>query len=256
MDDVEDIKPDVDVTVKEEEEMQPDPDENLMLDSGGGRVWSVKVPKHLMARWSSISKENVHLASVRIYERDPKTGKQRIVMLVPNNPVDPDDPRAGEKPSYAPGTYDEYDLVMVNDNVDNQIVVAEREKAPGSRARTTIYTGRVKHDCNLQPVMSDSYRHRMKQRTLAAAQPRRSIKVMDDGEGGGIRHMNMMEGGVESGSGGFQNLVVSTLVSRNRNCCLLNITAEGKDKTHERNIRTICSYSSEPAIGYVIWIIP
>ena len=85
MDDVEDIKPDVDVTVKEEEEMQPDPDENLMLDSGGGRVWSVKVPKHLMARWSSISKENVHLASVRIYERDPKTGKQRIVMLVPKH---------------------------------------------------------------------------------------------------------------------------------------------------------------------------
>ena len=211
MEEVEDTKPDVDINIKEEEDTQPEPDESLMLDSGCGRVWSVKVPKHLMERWSSISKDNIHLGSVRIYDRDPKTGKQRIVLLVPSMPLSPDDPKASEKPSYAPGTYDEYELDMVNDSVENQVVVAEREKTPGSRARTTILTGRVKHDCNLRPVLTDSYRRRIKERSVAANKPKRSIKILDEEEAGGIGRMNMLNGGVGTPYGGFQNLVVSVL---------------------------------------------
>ena len=59
--------------IKDEEETQPEPDEQLMMDQGSGRVWSVKVlsmriclletgvdipsrvqvPKHLMEAWSA-----------------------------------------------------------------------------------------------------------------------------------------------------------------------------------------------------------
>lgn len=43
MDDVEDEKKRFDPEVPQEEDSQPDPEEELMLDRGSGRVWLVKV---------------------------------------------------------------------------------------------------------------------------------------------------------------------------------------------------------------------
>ncbi|THH07324.1 hypothetical protein EW145_g3464 [Phellinidium pouzarii] len=201
----EDIKPhDLDV---KEEETQPDPDEHLMMDQGSGRVWSVKVPKHLMEHWSTISKDNVHLATMRVYNKDPRTGKQRMMLLVPSTPLDPNDPASSQPPPLLPGTYDEYELDMLNDTVENQIVVAEREKAPGSRARTTILTGRVKHECNMRPILTDAYRRRMKKRTVAANKPVRTVKIMDDAEAGGVGRVSMLASGAGPSSAGFANLV-------------------------------------------------
>jgi hypothetical protein len=38
-----------------EDDTQPDPDENLMLEQGNGRVWLVKVkPSHCLGLWPSL----------------------------------------------------------------------------------------------------------------------------------------------------------------------------------------------------------
>ena len=209
MDDTEvhESKPDVDVKV--EEETQPDPDEIMDMRSGNGRAWCVKVPKHLMERWNSISMDGIHLATLRAYNPDPRTGKPRFVLFVPTDPPDPSDPKATEAPPLAPGTYEEYELDMVNEAVENQIVVAEREVTPSSRARSTILTGRVKHECAMRPKLTNAYRQRLKQRSLAANTPKRTARVMDVSEAGGIGRMNRLGAGMGTPSTAFSNLVVS-----------------------------------------------
>lgn len=112
-----------------------------------------------MERWSAIDQENIHLATIRVYAQKNPNGTQakpRIILTLPPNRETPDEPG------------DEYDLDMVNEAVENQIVVAEREKEPGtlSRARTTILTGRVRHECNLKPSLTERYRQRIRDSTL------------------------------------------------------------------------------------------
>lgn len=139
-----------------------------------------------MERWSSIDQEDIHLATIRVYHNaKSSTGKApRIVLILPPNPDNP----AG----------DEYEMDMVNESVENQIVVAEREKAPGTgnRARTTILTGRVKHECNLRPVFTDRYRQRLKERSRAANLPARQIMRIEDAHPGGRGGINMLTSGV------------------------------------------------------------
>ena len=111
-----------------------------------------------MERWSAIDQENIHLATIRVYERRKPDGTQikpRIILFLPPEFDNPDEPG------------DEFELDMVHDQVDNQIVVAEREKEPGtaSRARTTILTGSVRHECNLKPLLTEKYRQRIRDRS-------------------------------------------------------------------------------------------
>ena len=199
-------KPEIDV--KQEEETQPDPDEIMDMRNGNGRAWSVKVPKHLMEIWNKVTTDGVHLATLRAYNPDPRTGKPRFVLLVPINPPDPSDPKAKDAPSLTPGSYEEYELVMLNESVENQIVVAEKEVTPGSRARSTILTGRVKHDCALRPNLTDTYRQRLKKRAMAANTPKRTARVMDVSEAGGVGRMNRLGAGMGTPTAGFSNLVV------------------------------------------------
>lgn len=176
-----------------EEETQPDPDESLMLDQGNGRVWLVKVPKYLMERWSNVREEGVHLATIRVY-KVAHGERPRITLHLP-----PD------RSTGAPG--DEYELEMVNAAVENQIVVAEREKEPGSRARTTILTGRVKHECNLKPIFNESYRERMRARNRLYNEPKRSIQMIENSVSGGQGMVNMLSSG--AAVGGFSDLVAA-----------------------------------------------
>ena len=162
-----------------------------------------QIPKYLMEKWTSIDAEDVHLATIRVYHNaKSSTGKKpKIVLILP-----PDD--GGEK-------CDEFELDMVNESVENQIVVAEREKEPGtgSRARTTILTGRVKHECNLRPsLLSRSYRQRIRERTQRANMPIRTIKRIEDSHPGGRGSINMLTSGVTSTSG-FSDLVVRAPLS-------------------------------------------
>lgn len=193
----------------EEDDSQPDPDESLMMDAGNGRVWLVKVsisrchlsiiflnqatpqiPKFLMERWSAIDAEGVHLATIRVYHGSKSsTGKgPRIILTLPPNPENPSEEG------------DQYEMDMVNDTVQNQVVVAEREKEPGtsSRARTTILTGQVKHECNLKPMFTDRYRQRLKERAREAARPKRMTMRMEDADISTQGRMNLLTRGVSS----------------------------------------------------------
>jgi transcription initiation factor TFIIF subunit beta len=190
---------------------QPDPDEHIMLESGHGRVWLVKVcpkttllltnpfdslqiPKFLMERWSKFDAEGVQLAKIRIYDAPPGA-PPRIVVLVPSEDGGDDD--------------DIYELDMINQDVHNQVVVAERAKAPTGtgRARTTIMTGKVKHECNLRPRMTGRYERRLTERGAAANERASRVGLMDGaraGRGGG----KMLSSGITSAAG-FADLAVS-----------------------------------------------
>jgi len=173
-------------TQNDDEDSQPDPDEHIMLESGHGRVWLVKIPKFLMERWSKFDTEGVQLAKIRIYD-GAAGAAPRIVVLVPSEDG---------------GDDDIYELDMVNQDVHNQVVVAERAKAPSGvgRARTTIMTGKVKHECNLRPRMTGRYERRLTERGAAANERGVRVGLMDGaraGRGGG----KMLSSGITSAAG-------------------------------------------------------
>lgn len=194
-----------------DEDSQPDPDEHIMLESGQGRVWLVKVrpsthhgpshlrlppsqiPKFLMERWSKFDAEGVQLAKIRIYDVPPGAAP-RIVVLVPSDDG---------------GEDDVYELDMVNQDVHNQVVVAERAKATTGtgRARTTIMTGKVKHECNLRPRMTGRYERRLTARG-AAAKNEKAVRVgLMDGARAGRGGGKMLSSGISSAAG-FADLTV------------------------------------------------
>lgn len=304
MDDIglEDDKKKFDTEGPPDEETQPDPEEELMLDRGNGRVWLVKVrripaealrpsyrfiwphnfsfqiPKHLMTRWASIDKDNVHLATIRIYQNavSPSGRSPRIFLFLPPDPNDPT-PRAPELPEFAsdaayiPGGeggvhVDRYELDMVNSGVENQLVIAERPKhdaLPPSgadahnynpRARTTILTGHVKHDCNLRPLFNESYRRQMRERSRAYNTPKRQIRMIEEaGVTGGRGGINRLSSGINSGS--FADMIVGVVcvihVSR-----IYSFSTEIQTKACQRDIRTHGSYASESAIGFAVPAFP
>ena len=199
-----------------------------------------KVPKFLMERWSAINAEDVHLATVRVYTPDAPNKKPRIVLFLPPNsdPANPNEspsPQQPNRPVFETSTKyvatgpepDCYELDMVNDNVENQIVVAERPKDPAlslstsaaaatvnTRARTTILTGRIKHECNLRPTFTQNYRHQMRERHKKYNTPVRQIRMIDDaGVPGGRGGVNRLSSGVGVGAGSaFGDLIVSSSV--------------------------------------------
>ena len=269
-----------------EEETLPDPEEQLMLHQGNGRVWLVKVslwvledisdwiryclqvPKHLMERWSAIDAEDVHLASIRVYsEAKNAAGKTpRIMLFLPPHPSDITAVNDSTRPVFSPNAAyntnpndtqpDVYELDMVNDNVENQIVIAERPKIPdpnsteplNPRARTTVHTGRVRHNCNLRPVMNAAYMRQMRERTRKYNTPQRQIgRIEDAGISGGRGGINMLSSGVGVGSGtAFNSLVVSfcfvrILLSSEPPSCV-----ERKTKAQKRRLRAHGPYAQEP----------
>ena len=195
----------------------------------------LQIPKFLMERWSKFDAEGVQLAKIRIYDVPPG-GAPRIVVLVP--------------PEDGGGDEDIYELDMVNQDVHNQIVVAERAKAPSGtgRARTTIMTGKVKHECNLRPRMTGRYERRLMERGAAANERAMRVGLMDGaraGRGGG----KMLSSGVSSAAG-FAELTVS------RECCccssldtwafLFSFTAH-KSQAAERPVRAHGAHAPQPA---------
>ena len=151
-----------------------------------------QIPRFLMERWANVSREDVHLATIRVFK-----ASSRIKLYLPENPANPDEPR-------------EYELEMVQESVDNQLVVAEKEKEPGSRARTTILAGKVKHECNLRPVFTEKYRKRVRDRHREVNTRSRQIKMIDEvtpGRGS----VNMLSSGVANASA-FSDPVVRTFI--------------------------------------------
>ncbi|KAJ7756930.1 transcription initiation factor IIF, beta subunit-domain-containing protein [Mycena metata] len=230
--DADDKKP-FDVDAGGDEDAQPDPDEQLMLDQGHGRVWLVKIPKFLLERWTALNREDVHLATIRVYQ--VAGARTRMFLFLPPNadptkkesppPQNPNRPHFAHTTSYAVdggAEPDCYELDMVNDHVENQVVIAERPKdptlsvsasaaaaTPNTRARTTILTGRIKHDCNLRPALTASYRRQMRERHLKYNTPTRQIKRIEDANiAGGRGGVNRLTSGVGVGAdGAFTGLI-------------------------------------------------
>jgi transcription initiation factor TFIIF subunit beta len=237
-----------------------------------------------MERWSAIDVEDVHLASLRVYHNaaGPSGKKPRIVLFLPPK-TGSDQTQDPRRPAFAPNPYtpqgtgdepDAYELEMINDSVDNQIVVAERPKdlslsisnpttpsgflAPvNPRARTTILTGRIKHDCNLRPVFSESYRRQMKERSRKYNTPKRQIQIIEDADvPGGRGGINRLTSGMGVGAGNaFSNLIVRALTymlfsvvrcanfTDTMHACLF-VAIE--TKTCQRHIRAYGAYTSKP----------
>ena len=198
-----------------------------------------------MEQWSNVSEEDVHLATIRVYHNAKSAaGKSpRIVLMLP-------------PPANQPGEVgDEYELDMVNESVENQFVVAEREKEPGtaSRARTTILTGRVKHECNLRPVLTDRYRQRLKMRNMQANLPSRTIKRIEDEHPGDRGSINRLTSGVTNTSS-FTDLVVRP--SRAALVLTIHCPAEAKSEAPERPVRAHGAYAAQPAARYALWAVP
>ncbi|KAK7040935.1 hypothetical protein VNI00_009531 [Paramarasmius palmivorus] len=224
---VEEKKPFVDTDTAQDGDSLPDPDEQLMLDQGNGRVWLVKIPKFLMERWTAIDAEDVHLASIRVYSGANPGDKHRIFLFLPpvnGAPRDPSWPVFGntEGNVTTDSEPDVYELDMVNDSVENAVVIAERPKdasfglsssvstgPPNPRARTTILTGRIKHDCMLRPQFSATYRKQIRERHKKYNTRVRQIRMMEDaGVPGGRGAINRLSSGVGVGAGGaFSDLV-------------------------------------------------
>ena len=189
--------------------------------------------------------EDVHLATMRVYTPPPGTpgAKSRFVLFLPpnKNPNSGQESNASSTPPPPPSQHsnrptfnfatsyittgpepDCYELDMVNEAVENQIVVAERPKDASlsvhgssvpynSRARTTILTGRIKHECNLRPSFSETYRNQLRRRHLMHNIKSRQIKRIEETgvPRGGI---NRLSSGVGVGGGGaFSDLVVCIL---------------------------------------------
>ena len=120
-----------------EEEQPPDkeepvPDETLEFTNGDGRIWLVKIPKFLMELWQKVSIPNTHLATMRVYNSDNHNEPPRISLFLPDAPKLGLD-RVTSLPYHVGSTIiREYALDIVNREVENQVVISERDIDPGS----------------------------------------------------------------------------------------------------------------------------
>ncbi|KAI0360070.1 hypothetical protein OH77DRAFT_1419465 [Trametes cingulata] len=188
-------------------------DEDLMqIEPGDGKLLMVKIPKHLMERWSAVEEEDVLLATIRYYDSPSDAAssssssshhaaaRPRIVLTLP---PEPDDDRLGP---------DEYEMEVSAANATapyNQYLVAEydsyradaapdvpraisahpkmpgkaragKEKQKGKRRRRVALAGMITHHCSLRSVLSERMRQRVKARTVEANTPKRQIIFLGD----------------------------------------------------------------------------
>jgi transcription initiation factor TFIIF subunit beta len=216
-----------------------------------------------MERWSAVTSEDVHLATVRVYNPPPDkpNEKTRIILFLPPNrdPMNQNGtppPQQANRPVFDTTTSytatgpepDCYELDMVNESVENQIVVAERPKdpslsvsmsaaaaTPNTRARTTILTGRIKHECNLRPAFTANYRKQMKERHRKYNTPKRQIKRIETANlPGGMGAVNRLSSGVGLGAGNaFGDLIVRHIFITQPFFNILMYLTENETKTSQ-----------------------
>ncbi|GJJ08168.1 hypothetical protein Clacol_002376 [Clathrus columnatus] len=186
------------------DDAQPDPDEILSLpfESTSGRIWLIKLPKFLMKRWLAVETGDQLLGTLRVWnERDRRTEKQFMSLFVPS-----------EKD---PSVLEEFKLDMVQEKVRNQYVIASTDKDPKNptnRAKSTIMSGRVKHEVNVRPTYNADYSSRMRARVAAASKPVRQIKMIEESMGGERGNINMLSSGINQRTSSFDSLVIRILL--------------------------------------------
>ncbi|KDN53172.1 hypothetical protein K437DRAFT_253500 [Tilletiaria anomala UBC 951] len=116
-----------------------EPDEDLDLSEAHNQVWLVKVPKFLAEGWGKITKESLHLGTVRVYDA-PEGTNPRMELLLPAAPANPIPLSAEQFADFPEGQHvpRSYDLRLTDQNTsygnngqkDPRNLYAFREKRP------------------------------------------------------------------------------------------------------------------------------
>ncbi|GAA5899662.1 transcription factor IIF subunit TFG2 [Sporobolomyces salmoneus] len=167
-------------------------DEDLDLDRAGNRVWLCKVPRFLMDKWNSQAEQGAILGRVRVYDEKDEKGNPKIAVLL-NDPQSAESSESkGKRPASNDGVPTEYRLTMQNTASKNMYVFGERiedDEETGTegarkKRRVTSMLGTVHHECSLTPSLSskdaaDSYARILRERQRKAAEPKRTLKMLD-----------------------------------------------------------------------------
>ncbi|ORZ17374.1 transcription initiation factor IIF, beta subunit-domain-containing protein [Absidia repens] len=131
--------------------------EDLDLKNLDTKIWLVKVPKFLAAKWNSVDEENTNLGSVRIYSETPPGRSSAISLILPEDTED---------------IPKEYTIKISPDAVQNRYIFTQNEH--GSR----YMRGKVHHDCTATPSQFGMYRNIMRKRVHEAGMPQRTVQVL------------------------------------------------------------------------------
>ncbi|GAA5943984.1 transcription factor IIF subunit TFG2 [Sporobolomyces koalae] len=184
---------DLDVSTTLDGDAHAHHDEDLDLDRAGNRVWLCKVPRFLMDKWNDQAQQGAILGRVRVYDEKDEKGNPKIAVLL-NDALptrDPSDPK-GKRSAASDGLPTEYRLTMQNTASKNMYVFGERieddedtgEEGARKKRRVTSMLGTVHHECSLTPSLAskdaaDSYARILRERQRKAAEPKRTLKMLD-----------------------------------------------------------------------------
>ncbi|GAA6009048.1 hypothetical protein JCM11491_005726 [Sporobolomyces phaffii] len=201
-------------------------DEDLDLDRTANRVWLCKVPRFLMDRWNDQADQGAILGRVRVYDEKDDKGNPKIAVLLNDEPVD----AKGKRPAANDGVPSEYRLTMQNTASKNMYVFGERieddedtgEEGARKKRRVTSMLGTVHHECSLTPSLSskdaaDSYARILRERQRKAAEPKRTLKMLDVDQATANRLASGMGlNGVKARVSTFKHTGTSTASSSNQ----------------------------------------
>ncbi|CAO3644625.1 unnamed protein product [Cunninghamella echinulata] len=127
------------------------------MDNIDTKIWLVKVPKFLAAKWRDIDEDNVNLGSVRIYSHPPPGKSSAISLILPEEVKD---------------IPKEYTIKITPGEVNNRYIFTENEN--GGR----VIQGKVHHDCTATPSEFSDYRNIVRKRVADAEMPQRTVQVL------------------------------------------------------------------------------
>ncbi|KAF7297737.1 Transcription initiation factor IIF subunit beta [Mycena kentingensis (nom. inval.)] len=189
-----------------EEKLQ---DKTLVIPSQDlKKVWHVRIPQHLLERWTAVEEENVQLATLRIYSSASAKNPRVFLFLPPN--IDPNTGKRqpnyeadrGRPPFDFPTHYavdsgaepDCYELTVTNDNVQNEFIVATKED---SETRNSYLVAQIKRTANIcLAALTPGYREMVRERGINANTPVRQTKILERAgvSQGAINHMTSAVG--------------------------------------------------------------
>ncbi|CAG8444130.1 14349_t:CDS:1 [Ambispora leptoticha] len=140
--------------------------DDLDMKNLSAKAWLVKLPTFLAKKWSEIEQEDVDLGCVRIHE----SGK--IELILSDNKIYAEMPR-------------EYDLEITNTDVKDSYSFVLKRDENGMETGPVAIQATVHHNCYIRPYASDEYRQKVRQRTIEASQPKRTVQVMSPDENRG-----------------------------------------------------------------------
>lgn len=155
--------------------------DKIDVANAGRRVWLVRVPDYLAERLAQIEADQEHDATLDedtdeepIDKHNAEIGLVRVVKSSEGGPnrvlfsLTPDGP-CGGLPL-------DYELNLSRCKQTMHVFSTEQEK---DSERAISVLGRVEQECNLRPIIDDTYRAIMRERDQVANKPKRTIRLLD-----------------------------------------------------------------------------